>query len=114
MRVSNGAFTGDLFDPAFFASASEWDSTPLFVTKKLHMAPFHAAEHLTHRFFAKLESNSGRCAKVEKSGNSLDRYESRYGRFARASKNSQLACGDITINMRDDALSWTRFKNRSL
>jgi len=29
------------------------------------MAPFHATEHPTHRFFAKLESNSGQCAKVE-------------------------------------------------
>ena len=28
---------------------------------------------------------------------SLDPYESRYGRFARALKNSQLTCGDITI-----------------
>jgi len=28
---------------------------------------------------------------------SLDPYEFRYGRFARASKNSQLTCGDITI-----------------
>ena len=26
-----------------------------------------------------------------------DPYEFRYGRFARASKNSQLTCGDITI-----------------
>jgi hypothetical protein len=28
---------------------------------------------------------------------SLDPYESRYGRFARALKNSQLTCGDVTI-----------------
>ncbi len=28
---------------------------------------------------------------------SLDPYEFRYGRFARALKNSQLACGDVTI-----------------
>jgi hypothetical protein len=28
---------------------------------------------------------------------SLDPYQSRYGRFARALKNSQLTCGDITI-----------------
>jgi hypothetical protein len=28
---------------------------------------------------------------------SLDPYESKYGRFARALKNSQLTCGDITI-----------------
>jgi hypothetical protein len=28
---------------------------------------------------------------------SLDPYEFGYGRFARALKNSQLACGDITI-----------------
>jgi hypothetical protein len=28
---------------------------------------------------------------------SLDPYPFRYGRFARASKNSQLTCGDITI-----------------
>jgi hypothetical protein len=28
---------------------------------------------------------------------SLDPYESRYGRFARALKNSQLTCGDLTI-----------------
>jgi hypothetical protein len=28
---------------------------------------------------------------------SLDPYESRYGRFARALKNGQLTCGDITI-----------------
>jgi hypothetical protein len=28
---------------------------------------------------------------------SLDPYEFRYGRFARALKNSQLTCGDITI-----------------
>jgi hypothetical protein len=28
---------------------------------------------------------------------SLGPYESRYGRFARALKNSQLTCGDITI-----------------
>jgi len=27
---------------------------------------------------------------------SLDPYEFRYGRFARALKNSQLTCGDIT------------------
>jgi hypothetical protein len=27
---------------------------------------------------------------------SLDPYESRYGRFARALKNSQLTCGDVT------------------
>jgi len=28
---------------------------------------------------------------------SLDPYQFRYGRFARALKNSQLTCGDITI-----------------
>ena len=28
---------------------------------------------------------------------SLDAYEFRYGRFARALKNSQLTCGDVTI-----------------
>jgi hypothetical protein len=28
---------------------------------------------------------------------SLDPYQFRYGRFARALKNSQLACGDVTI-----------------
>jgi len=28
---------------------------------------------------------------------SLDPYESRYGRFARALKNSQLTCGDVNI-----------------
>jgi hypothetical protein len=28
---------------------------------------------------------------------SLDPYESRYGRFARALKNSQLTCGDVII-----------------
>jgi hypothetical protein len=27
----------------------------------------------------------------------IDPYESRYGRFARALKNSQLTCGDVTI-----------------
>jgi hypothetical protein len=27
----------------------------------------------------------------------IDPYESRYGRFARAWKNSQLTCGDVTI-----------------
>jgi len=29
------------------------------------VAPFHAAEHPTPGFFAKLESNSGPCARVE-------------------------------------------------
>src|SRR5271165_3223867 len=37
------------------------------------------------------------CFSFRRPRDSLDPYESRYGRFARASKNSQLTCGDIII-----------------
>src|SRR5580693_1306457 len=36
---------------------------------------------------------------------SLGPYGSRYGRFARALKNSQLTCGDVTHYMRDGTLA---------
>src|SRR5271165_7276993 len=87
-----------------------------FVTKILHMVPFHAAEHPTHRFFAKLESNSGGCAKVEIHATLPAWIQIRALYRQSGSDRLEKQPTDLRRHhhyMRYDALGWTRFKNRS-